>query len=72
MVFLGEILQIWRMPLLREEAGVSLAEPNNNIFNFENGYKVPQSSHKGFSSWNEGVWLFSPLLAQEGVNSLTG
>lgn len=57
MGFLGEISQIWGMPFLLEEAGVCLAEPNNDIFNFENGYIVPPSSHKGFSFWDERIYL---------------
>lgn len=70
MWFLGEIFQNWSMPFLLEEAGVYLAEPNSDIFNFENGYILPPLSHQGFSFWDERIYPFS-ILAQEDVNSLT-
>lgn len=60
MGFLGEISLIWSTPFLLEEAGVCLAEPNNDIFNFENGYIVPYSSHKGFSVWEKKSFPFFP------------
>lgn len=66
MLFLGEMSQIWSMPFLLEEAGVCLAEPNNDIFNFENGYIVPPSSHQGFSFWDERIYLFFPSLSPGG------
>lgn len=61
MWFLGEISQIWSTPFLLEEAGVCLAEPNNDIFNFKNGYIVPPSSHQGFSFWDERIFPFFSL-----------
>lgn len=76
MLFLREISQLWSMTFLLEEAGVCHAEPNNDIFNFENGYVVPPLGHQGFSFQDESVYLFFlsfflHLLAQEDGNSLT-
>lgn len=54
MGFQGEISQMWSMLFfILEEAGACLAEANNDIFNFENGYKVPRSRHKGCSICNK-------------------
>lgn len=55
MGILGEISQIQSAPFLLEEAGVCLAEPNNDIFNFENGYTTHHRGHRGFSFRDERI-----------------
>ncbi|KAI9533066.1 hypothetical protein NQZ68_026619, partial [Dissostichus eleginoides] len=47
--------------------GRCMPEPNNAIFNFENGYIVPPSSHQGFPFWDKRIYLYS-VFAQEDVN----
>lgn len=66
----GEISGIRRAPFLLEEAGVCLAEPNNHIFNFENGYTAHHGATGDFhSGMRESPVLFH--LAHEDVNLLT-